>query len=54
MRIALFVFPLLATGVSKTGKSRPWGFICALFAALYFIVRGIAEMELLVGGPSIK
>ncbi len=54
MRVALFVFPLIATGISKTAKSRPWGFICALVAGLYFLVRGIAEMQLLVGGPAIK
>jgi O-antigen ligase len=54
IRIALFVFPLIATGVSKTPKSRPWGFICALLAAIYFLVRGMAEMGLFTCGPYCK
>ncbi|HRE47541.1 MAG TPA: hypothetical protein PLD47_07435 [Aggregatilineales bacterium] len=49
MRIAMFVFPLLAIAISKSEKSRVWGLIGGGWGAIYFFVRGLAEMGFLSG-----
>jgi hypothetical protein len=54
LRIAMFIMPTLTVGLSKTEKARPLSIICAFLAFVYFWARGLAEMELLIGGSSLN
>lgn len=54
MRVAMFVLPLIAVGVSQWPKSRPLGLMCGGVGFLYFWLRGITDMQLLVGGAMLS
>lgn len=53
IRIAMFALPLVAVGTSKSEKSRIWGVLAGLTGGLYLLIRGIIEMQILVGGPRL-
>lgn len=41
MRIAMFVLPLVAVGLTKSPKSRIWGLMASFGGLMYFILSGL-------------
>jgi hypothetical protein len=53
MRAGLFILPLLAFSIDRESKARGALIMVAIIAFVYFWLRGMVEMQLLVGGAGL-
>jgi hypothetical protein len=53
LRAALFILPMLAISIDRESKARGALIMVAIVAFVYFWLRGMVEMQLLVGGAGL-
>ena len=53
MRAGLFILPMLAISIDRESKARGALILVAVTAFVYFWLRGMLEMQLLVGGAGL-